>query len=660
MSRIVDDYYIELDYADRTERGLSNRYTVVPLQAVINEYQTNIKGSPSEKEIAVITYLWENSPATFMVPVDGFDSKDMLRLWSSNMNMACKEAVKYEPGSKELKNFAENKTKEFSASLGFYGEQYKALTPKLQSLVQSNPKFRTSPYFTVGASKSLTAYGDPFSDTYLNMGVAIDIRRTDALKEALESQHRYMSEEYNNRKKAEEELLKEQAIADKIKADKIASNQENITAFRNSVIDASINGTNIIDIIKDYGWNDTTYIADRYHNTPILYAIEYEQTISSAITNLIYTLKTGLTGLGGLYDTFAKLFDGGGAAEGDATKFAEQPLENQQGKQNFFTKLQNKLERVSTLKTDNITTDMTLLLPYNLLYAIQATNKRYVFPYLEDKSFPSITAQWGTAGDTEKGSIFLNNIITSFLGELSNAANSVNIDINNLKAIFGKEGTLSSRNGNAQFISEMAKVFKYDTNGPEYTVTFTLFNTVIKNGNRDIWKNHYRFLYLFMLRNMPWRISPSAFLPPLLYDVIVPGQRRLPLAYVSAVDVQTKGVIRTLYMDRIIGNYESYSYVYDEKTGERIKDENGKFKTAAYEHKNSGKIKVSVPEAWVVTIKFKSLIGDNANLLASGMVDLPVDVKSDSTAESQLNIIGTESGLYNNMSVNADPSKPVI
>ena len=38
----------------------------------------------------------------------------------------------------------------------------------------------------------------------------------------------------------------------------------------------------------------------------------------------------------------------------------------------------------------------------------------------------------------------------------------------------------------------------------------------------------------------------------------------------------------------------------------------------------TNKLSIPVPEAWVVTIKFKSLLATSANLVLSGLNDLPI------------------------------------
>jgi len=50
---------------------------------------------------------------------------------------------------------------------------------------------------------------------------------------------------------------------------------------------------------------------------------------------------------------------------------------------------------------------------------------------------------------------------------------------------------------------EKAKAFSFPTEGKKVTVRFPLFNTIEK----DSWKQNYKFIVLFGLRNMLFRLN---------------------------------------------------------------------------------------------------------------------------------------------------------
>ena len=146
---------------------------------------------------------------------------------------------------------------------------------------------------------------------------------------------------------------------------------------------------------------------------------------------------------------------------------------------------------------------------------------------------------------------------------------------------------------------ELAKSYQYPQDGDSVKVSFTLYNTT----KLDAWKQNFKFIFLFALRNLPIRIDVSSFLPPLLYDIIVPGSKRLPVCSVEQLHIKPVGMVRTLEI-------------------------------ANFLEPNESGIIVNVPEAWQVDITFRSLIGHSANLMLSAVIGAKLKVKSKTTTES--------------------------
>ena len=214
--------------------------------------------------------------------------------------------------------------------------------------------------------------------------------------------------------------------------------------------------------------------------------------------------------------------------------------------------------------------------PYRFLYITNdSTKKKYVFPLLNgNSSFGNIKNSWGNA----KG---LPELLQQGLNYLNEGALMVTGGFNFAQNLMG---FLSGDGNDIGNVNETAKTFTYPTSGESINIDFVLYNTTKK----DAWKHNYQFLYLFTLRNLPFRIDTSSFLPPLLYDIIVPGVKRLPICYVDSIKVVPKGMTRTLACDNFI-------------TG-------------------IGKIYVNVPEAWEVGITFSSLIASSANMMLGEMI----------------------------------------
>lgn len=86
------------------------------------------------------------------------------------------------------------------------------------------------------------------------------------------------------------------------------------------------------------------------------------------------------------------------------------------------------------------------------------------------------------------------------------------------------------------------------------------------------------------------RIDTSSFIPPLLYDIYVPGTKRLPVCTVESMNITPKGKIRTMMCPPI----------------------------GLPNNTNNTNITANIPEAWEISITFKSLIAPSLNLMFDG------------------------------------------
>lgn len=180
------------------------------------------------------------------------------------------------------------------------------------------------------------------------------------------------------------------------------------------------------------------------------------------------------------------------------------------------------------------------------------------------------------------------------------SANFIGAELSNLKNLFTGD-TNKAMNKASAF--EMARYFNFNTeDADEITVSFVLFNTIVKNGIVDQWKRNLYFISLFNLRNLPFKLDYTTYLPPLLYDLIIPGVKRLPFCYVSSFGAVPQGLIRNMkinnFLSAIAGNDTNANSV----------------------------ISVPIPEAWTITITFKSMVARTANLMLAGGADLPITI----------------------------------
>ena len=306
--------------------------------------------------------------------------------------------------------------------------------------------------------------------------------------------------------------------------------------------------------------------ASQKTNVPFCYVAERKSAANAGIANIFNLLNATAQTTGKILNLFEikSTDDGSGFINqiNDVTSKIREMVES-------------KAKGFATLMAQNNLAGKDIFEPYKYLYITKATKKKFVFPLLNnDSSFSSVSNTWG---ESQK----LPGIIQVPLEGFYDLLDAVNIGVNlaeNVVNLASGEGSDIGR------VREMAKSFQYPSNGDSVTVNFTLYNTT----KVDAWKDNYKFLYLFILRNLPLRIDTMSFLPPMLYDVIVPGVKRLPVCSVDNINISPKGMTRVLTCENFMA---------------------------------SGNVSVNVPEAWDITITFKSLIGHSANLVLAGILN---------------------------------------
>lgn len=385
-----------------------------------------------------------------------------------------------------------------------------------------------------------------------------------------------------------------------------ASNTDQYTKILQASFDKGNGTDNIVDIITKYWWttnkpkeqqNGQQQIA----NVPFLYAIEYKQRYGVTLTNLLnntYALLRGggsigtsvVQGIGGLLDRTAEVLSKAidsyagntiSSAVSTGVKAVNSAMTNLEKFANKGQKAMN-----SMLAGDYIGNylDTDLLLPYSSLYALETTNKKFCFPFFGDNASGwNISNSFSAEGSTS----ILSKSITEGMGKLANGVVAIAGDLQEFGNFFSRTPKTFT-----MYNIEKAKAFSFPTDGKKVTVKFPLFNTIEK----DSWKHNYRFILLFGLRNMLFRLNNVQYYPPLIYDVSIPGWGRMPLSYVSSFTVRPVGMTR-------------------------VKSINVNFINPTGETKESS---VIVPEAWIVSIEFQSLIADSANQVLSSIFDLPI------------------------------------
>ena len=368
----------------------------------------------------------------------------------------------------------------------------------------------------------------------------------------------------------------------------------------------------IVDIVGGYPWTIDTVQQKKDNaviNVPHCYAVEYQQRYSSTITNLFNTIVAGANGVSNIKDTIDTTLEEFGVMSkvqgllqnlqgaGDAST-SQSNLKVSKFVNDSIKKFTNFLQNKNISNIHNPIRDAAgannFMQPYSLLYDLLPTGHRYSFPMLAEP--PRLGVKNSFVDNAADSSILSANSLFTFINTMSNAIVNTSRDLEQFSTFLGGGDTTSGVFERTHV--EKAKFFQFPQETDTYTVTFPLLNTVPKNtAGVPAWKKNYKFIMLFTMRNMIFRKDNTSFYPPLFYDLIIPGTIRQPYTYVESVNVQPMGIVRMLKLDegdKFLDIFASKSYA------------------------------IPVPEAWLITIKFKSLIATSANLVLSGLQDVPV------------------------------------
>lgn len=396
-----------------------------------------------------------------------------------------------------------------------------------------------------------------------------------------------------------------------------------------------------VDIMSDYYWTIDKFVqtSGKTCDLPHCYAIEYSQAHNSAVTNFANSVSAAVNAINNIdvanvdnaVNQIQKLCT---SLMKSATEDTEAPKEgegedkdkNNEQQSSLFTTLKNHLNTANNwlmkgLPITNGITSSRFLQPYKLLYWLNPTNKRFVFPMVAQPPAQNLSNSYGEQ-NSDTSFISANGLISKLTG-YAGAAVGIARDINDMASLIS--GNISgSASGWLGSGVEKAKFFQYPQETEEYTISFPLINTVASTNGTPTWMKNYKFIMLFTLRNMIFRKDNAAFYPPLFYDLIIPGVIRQPFCYVSSVNVVPFGMVRMKSYDKGFG--------------------------FASDIKNK-KFSVAVPEQWHVTIKFKSLLATSANMVLSSMYDLGIEAETNDTWASGANMGDTlGESIYNSRS----------
>jgi hypothetical protein len=322
-------------------------------------------------------------------------------------------------------------------------------------------------------------------------------------------------------------------------------------------------GDGVIDIIGSMQFVGNEISDSLKDRIPFCILKEYELVSNSTVSQLLYYVRS-------LGITDEQLASTGGNVEKIAEKVKAKSNEFK-GEKNSIIKdvvgsvlngISDQLGNVSNALASNERLD-GVLLPYNGLYARQATGFQYVFPYFEDLK-KSITTNFT---DSETG-LLKNNVFKAVNSLFDDAYEKIG------------QSLLAATPG--AYI-EQPKFFSPGS-GENYKITFNLINTV--DGVKI--QRHLDFLFLLAFQNLPFRKNIAEVLPPKIYSFTLPGELYIPFAYISKLDIQFIGNRRAMNM----------RLPYINKTDRCI-----------------------VPEVYSVTLEITSLTYTSANFMVADQIN---------------------------------------
>ncbi len=318
-------------------------------------------------------------------------------------------------------------------------------------------------------------------------------------------------------------------------------------------------GTGVIDVVNDFDWN-ANYINASYAKIPKLFITEREQQESSMVSAYYYYISNILN-IGSRTST-----------SGNVASSVDYLVTQAQ---TFIDKAAKSLDGVTSGIQMPETPD-----------AIKSGTDKFV------KFIQAVGADFSTLAAAD--SVLLGEYLKSYTGIYLTRETGFNyvlpyfsndwMTINNGWSKYGDGGSfgLDAIDQIADTALQLVKpgvfierpqYFNFQQNGDSVTVTFPLLNTVSES-----YKQNYELLWVLGFQNKYYRESFASIRPPKIYTLTIPGVKFMPYAHIENMDVKFAGTRRLLEVET-----------------------------------PAGPVMAPVPDAYIVSITFKSLLSDSAN-----------------------------------------------
>lgn len=388
-----------------------------------------------------------------------------------------------------------------------------------------------------------------------------------------------------------------------------------------------------VDVVNDFYWtiqNPKTNSGQLYRaEVPRIELIEKRINVNAIVNQAFYSVATGVSKVGDVakeVSGFTSSLLGSIRQTGGTIGNVAGNLLNLGGNINsFFSSVGGGVSQVASQNSslsnainslrsgiEKVTNKVGLnalqgvLAPYDGLYFTEPTGWTYNIPYFEN----------------------LNNNVNNVFGDLEGFAGSAVAGLREAVQGYSEIYNLSKP---GTYI-EKTKMYKFEDGGDSITFEFPLINT----GNAtfdDVIKN-WQFLFLLVYQNRPSRISRDIIEPSVIYEVLIPGVKYTPFAYVSNLTVDFLGSRRamTLPIPQLTNTGRTFSILNGSNEG---------FETI-------------IPDAYKVTITLKSLLAETRNFLYSLLYQKRLLVQTNSSSNILSNQInGLNTTLQNILQLNA-------
>lgn len=333
-----------------------------------------------------------------------------------------------------------------------------------------------------------------------------------------------------------------------------------------------------INVVRDYDWTYSTNKLRKIQEIPYVSVKEFKMIGNTYISSLMTTAllypdivdsnvgqNSFFQKIGSSFsnNSFAK-FMGDSTSKGDTVSKIAEAVSNTAKKTTNW--VQEQMQSID--KTANDWKDEDLIHNYQYLYLRKPTGTSYRFPYFEN-DYISIR----------------NNFDDTYSGNKENQSPLQQImSIVNDKALqAGQDINIASVTEPGMYI-QRPKFYNFRDDGTIFSIEFHLFNTI----NEYAYQKNLDLITRLLIQNTPHRHNRLLVDPPCIYEITVPGRIFYPYAFVEEFTVKHIGTKRIL--------------------------------------KNSQGKDVPVPDAYQVSIKFKSLTMEVNNFIAPQMGSAGIDI----------------------------------